>query len=74
MITARRVLTVPKTALVVMLESPLAGFMASMAKFSEEIASSRPFGRWGITSMINAQVARAAGGRFGRCDGESSRR
>ena len=52
----RRILTDPNTALAgVILETSFARFMASMAMFNEEMAPSRPFGRWGLASMVETQ-------------------
>jgi len=47
---------VPKTALAgVILEIFSARFVASMAAFKEEIEPSRPFGRWDLVVMVEAQ-------------------
>ena len=52
----RRILTDPNTALAgVILEISFARFMASMAIFNEEMALSRPFGRWGLVSIVETQ-------------------
>jgi len=50
---------VPKAALAgVMLENFSARFMTSMAAFSEETAFPRPFGRWDLGVMVEAQGGR----------------
>jgi len=52
----RRILTEPKTALAgVILETSFARFMVSMATFNEEMAPSRPFGCWGLASIVEIQ-------------------
>jgi len=52
----RILLTDPKTALAgVMVETAFARFMASMAISNEEMVPSRPFGRWGLASIVETQ-------------------
>ena len=56
LIIVSRTLTDPKTALAgVMLETSFARFMASMAVFSDEIASSRRFGCLELEAMVETR-------------------
>jgi hypothetical protein len=53
LIIVRRAMTDPNAALAgAMSTMSFARFMASMATFNEERASSRPFGRWELASIV----------------------
>ena len=62
MIIVRMTPTVPKTALAgVTLESSLARFMAAIAAFNEERATSRRFGRWDFVAMAETRGSEEKG-------------
>ena len=69
LIIVRRKLTEPKTAFAgVILEISFARFMVSMATFNEERVPPRPFGCWGLVSMIQTERASEKTMRGEGCD------
>jgi len=63
LISVRRVVTEPKTALAGGIFEVFAGLKSSMTSFNAEMAPSRPLGRWELASMVKIVAREGCGVR-----------